>query len=144
MFRPILKYWLPVAIWTALILAGSGAELSFNHTGSFLSRVLSFLLHRPVTEEEVHPLHVAIRKSGHVLEYAILGALLFRAVRSGRAGFEPRWAVAAFAITVAIACIDEWRQEFAPGRTPAIHDVAIDAAGAAAAQAVIRLRNRPR
>ena len=61
-----------------------------------------------------------LRKIAHVCEYAILGALLLRAL--GRAEL-------AVAAGVAYAATDELHQHFVPGRHAALRDVAIDAAG---------------
>jgi VanZ family protein len=63
---------------------------------------------------------LVLRKIAHFCEYAILGALLFRAL--GRELFV----VAAGA---AYAATDELHQHFVPGRHAAFRDVAIDVAG---------------
>jgi len=63
-----------------------------------------------------------LRKLAHVTEYAILGALLHRALR------RP-WP--AFGIAVAYAATDEVHQHFVRGRHASPVDVAIDAVGVA-------------
>ena len=65
-----------------------------------------------------------LRKAAHVCEFAVLGALLLRAV-----GNAPSLA---FALGVAYAASDELHQHFVPGRTGSPVDVAIDAVGVAA------------
>ena len=65
-----------------------------------------------------------LRKIAHVTEYAILGALLTRAVR--------RPGLAALAVAVAYAASDEVHQLFVEGRHGSPLDVLIDAAGALA------------
>jgi VanZ family protein len=63
-----------------------------------------------------------LRKLAHATEYAILGALLLRAV--GRPSL-------AFALGVLYAISDELHQTLVPGRAGRPLDVAIDAAGVA-------------
>ena len=70
-----------------------------------------------------------LRKLAHVTEYAILGALLYRALR------RP-WP--AFGIAVAYAGTDEAHQHFVRGRHASPVDVAIDAAGVAIGMLVWR------
>src|SRR5919109_4453720 len=93
--------WLPVVAWAAVILALS----SIPHLSSGLG-----------TWDYV------LRKCAHVTEYAILGALLLRAL-----GRE----VPAFLAAVAYAATDELHQHFVRGRHASPVDVAIDAVGVA-------------
>jgi VanZ family protein len=96
-----LTLWLPVVAWAAVIFALS----SIPHLSSGLG-----------TWDYV------LRKCAHVTEYAILGALLLRAV-----GRE----VPAFLAALAYAASDEFHQHFVRGRHASPVDVAIDAAGIA-------------
>ena len=70
-----------------------------------------------------------LRKCAHLTEYAILGALLLRAV--GRA-------LPAFLIAVAYAATDEVHQHFVRGRHASPVDVLIDSVGIAAGILVLR------
>ena len=63
---------------------------------------------------------LVLRKLAHATEYAILGALLLRALR------HPNWAVA---LGIAYAISDEIHQSFVPGRQGSPLDVLIDSAG---------------
>jgi VanZ family protein len=94
-----VSLWLPVIAWAAVIFALS----SVPHLSSGLG-----------TWDYV------LRKCAHVTEYAILGALLMRAV-----GRE----LPAFLAAVAYAASDELHQHFVAGRHSSPVDVAIDAAG---------------
>jgi VanZ family protein len=93
--------WVPVVAWAAVIFALS----SIPHLSSGLG-----------TWDYV------LRKCAHVTEYAILGALLLRAL-----GRE----VPAFLAAVAYAATDEIHQHFVRGRHGSPVDVAIDAVGVA-------------
>ncbi len=94
-----LALWLPVVAWAALIFALS----SVPHLSSGLG-IWDYVL----------------RKGAHVTEYAILGALLLRAI-----GRE----LPAFLIGIAYAASDELHQHFVAGRHASPIDVAIDAVG---------------
>jgi VanZ family protein len=86
-----------------------------------------------------------IRKTAHVMEYAILTALIYFAVRRGRAErWRWTWAFAALGFAVACAALDEWHQAFSPGRTSKLADVLLDGGGAVLALALIALRARLR
>lgn len=99
--RGALALWLPVAAWAALIFVLSSIPDLGTGLGGW---------------------DAVLRKLAHVAEYAILGALLARAL--GRP-----WT--AFALGVAYAVSDELHQALVPGRLGSPVDVAIDAAGVA-------------
>jgi VanZ family protein len=96
--RSRLSLWLPVAAWAALIFALSSVPS--------LDSGLSW--------------DTPLRKAAHLSEYAILGALLLRALRRP----APAWLVG-----VAYAVTDEFHQHFVSGRNGNPVDVAIDAVG---------------
>lgn len=133
-----MRCWLPVFLWTAVILAASSDLFSSRNTGSLLETlVVAIVGYKP---ESFPLLHAAVRKLGHLCEYAILGGLAFRAARGDRGGFAIPWAVTAVAIALVVAGIDEWHQTFVPSRTGSPADVALDAAGASLAQMIVRVR----
>ena len=74
-----------------------------------------------------------VDKVVHFLLYAVLGVLLSRALRTGRAGVAVRPAVRALLPwLVAIACfaaVDEWHQRWVPGRSSDTLDWYADVAG---------------
>jgi hypothetical protein len=99
--RGVVGLWLPVFAWAALIFALSSVPDLGTGLGGW---------------------DLVLRKLAHAGEYAVLGALLQRAVR--RPGL-------AFALGVAYAISDELHQSFVPGRLGSPLDVALDAAGVA-------------
>lgn len=133
-----MRYWLPPIVWAAVIFTASTDLFSAAHTGSVLEAIITAILGHPLSREHFDLLHFLIRKSAHLTEYGILGALLFRAVRGDRSGFSARWAIVAIVIALCVASGDEWHQAFVPSRTPSPVDVAIDTVGAALAQGLIR------
>ena len=96
-----LRLWLPVVLWTAVIFAFSSIPSLGTGLGTW---------------------DLVLRKLAHVTEYAILGALLLRALE------RP---LPAFAVGVLYAASDEVHQHFVSGRHASPVDVAIDAAGIA-------------
>ncbi|HKY24879.1 MAG TPA: VanZ family protein [Gaiella sp.] len=99
--RSTLGAWLPVIVWAAVIFAFSSV---------------------PSLSTELGTWDTILRKLAHLAEYAILGALLCRALR------RPGLAILA-AILYAVS--DEIHQTFVEGRVGAPLDVGIDALGAA-------------
>ena len=112
----LVKLWLPVVIWAAIILSASNDAFSADETGSFLD----LLFGRPMP----WAVNVAVRKGGHLLAYGILGALAYRANR--------RLAVA-FGVVLLVASADEYSQGLTLTRTGSPWDVLLDLAGAALA-----------
>jgi VanZ family protein len=95
-----LTLWLPVVLWACVIFALSSVPSLSSGLGTW---------------------DVVLRKGAHLLEFAILGLLLARALLREASALA---AAAAYAIT------DEIHQSFVEGRHAAASDVAIDAAGA--------------
>jgi VanZ family protein len=113
-----------------VIFAGSTVSLSAENTGEWLSAILP----AGISPSTLQMIHFAVRKAAHLLEYAILGVLLFRAIRGDRTGWTWRWALSAVVIATLYAVTDEWHQSFVPTRTPSGWDVLIDTSGATLAQ----------
>ena len=107
-----VSLWLPVIVWAAVIFTFSSIPSLNSGLGTW---------------------DTILRKGAHLTEYAILGALLLRAVGH---------AVPAFLIAVAYAAIDELHQHFVRGRHASPVDVLIDSIGIAAGILVLK-RVRP-
>ena len=72
--------------------------------------------------------------AGHSIGYALLGALLLRALARGRlSGVTWGRALAAIVLATLYGVSDEAHQSFVPGRTPDRFDVLADCVGAALA-----------
>ena len=110
----MLTVWLPVFAWAAVIFAFS----SIPHLSTGLGTWDTIL-----------------RKGAHITEYAILGALLYRAVAREEL---------ALALGIAYAATDELHQHFVRGRHASPVDVAINAVGVSIGMLVwLRVRGRP-
>jgi len=131
-------YWLPPALWMAVIMWLSSDVGSAEHTEHWLVPILRMLAPW-AAPAQLEALHGLARKGGHLLEYAVLGALWFRALVRGR-GLNPRPAAwIAFAISLGWAILDEAHQSLVPTRTASGTDVAIDGIGTLLALGVARL-----
>ena len=109
----VLTVWLPVFAWAAVIFAFSSIPSLSTGLGTW---------------------DTILRKGAHIAEYAILGALLYRAL--GREAL-------ALGVGIAYAATDEFHQRFVHGRHSSPVDVAIDAVGLALGMLVwLRLRER--
>ena len=95
-----LTYWAPVVLWAALIFVFSSIPDLGTGLGTW---------------------DTVLRKLAHTAEYAILGGLIFRAVRS---------APAAVLLASAYAVTDEVHQAFVTGRHGSPLDWLVDTAGA--------------
>src|SRR5437762_1453016 len=124
--------WLPPLVWMAVIFGLSSSMGSSEETSRFVVPLLRWLF-RWAAPADIAVLHGLVRKGGHLTEYAILGALWFRAFRRGPRLAPGAAAWRALALSVAWAGLDEWHQAFVPARTASGRDVALDGASAALA-----------
>lgn len=99
--RSVASAWLPVVAWAAVIFAFSSIPSLSTHLGVW---------------------DLLLRKLAHAAEYAVLGALLARALQ------RP---LLAWTIGLLYAASDEVHQHFVSGRHASPVDVAIDAVGVA-------------
>ena len=112
-----------------LIFAGSTDALSAEQTSRFLVPFLRWF-DPEISIATIAVIHFALRKLGHLIEYAILAALLWRALRAS--SLQQLWkpAVSALVIAAGYAALDEFHQSFVPTRTASGNDVMIDICGA--------------
>ncbi|MEX2177429.1 MAG: VanZ family protein [Gemmatimonadaceae bacterium] len=101
-----VRRWLPPLLWAGLIFFATSMP------GSLLPQQVS-----------------TVDKLAHFTMYMVLAFLLARY----RSEVTSRWRSAGFALAVAIAygAIDEWHQQFIPGRSTELADWYADSLGAA-------------
>ena len=138
----VLKAWIAAILWLILIAIESSALLSAHNTSRILYPLLHFLFGMGWDHFEIW--HFFIRKSGHVVGYAILSILLFRAWRAtlpamSDVKWTPRWATIAILGTALVASLDEWHQSFLPSRTGRWQDVVLDTCAGLGVQLLIFL-----
>jgi VanZ family protein len=107
-----LRAWTPVVVWAAVIFAFSSVPDLGTGLGTW---------------------DLVLRKLAHGVEFAVLGALLLRALRDE---------LPALVAGIAYAVTDELHQHFVPGRVGAPLDVLFDSVGVALGIAVWRRRLR--
>ena len=126
----VVSKWMPVIAWMLLMFAGSTDVLSAEHTSRFFVPFLRWL-DPTISIHTIIAIHFTLRKIGHFTEYAILAALLWRALRGTFAGIGKGTLTAgAFLVCAAFAASDEFHQSFVSTRTASLHDVMIDCIGA--------------
>jgi|HubBroStandDraft_3_1064219.scaffolds.fasta_scaffold388786_1 VanZ family protein len=131
--RAFLSFWVPVLVWMIIIFGASADSHSYEHSSRIVIPFLRWLFPHmaPVEMEQIHHL---LRKCCHVIEYAIFGFLVFRALSHSRTPL-PAWSWprvgGALLIVLVYAATDEYHQSFVPTRTPRVLDVCIDTAGGA-------------
>ena len=145
---------LPLAAWLAVIALDSTDIASSAHTDVLLLRLVHLFVPRQAGPGTggFGALSWLVRKSAHVIEYGILGALLARAVRALLPGFargqgwELLWRVAVVALPcgLLVSASDEVHQLFVPSRVGAARDVAFDFVGLAVGVVVMWLLWRRR
>src|SRR3989304_9832899 len=75
------------------------------------------------------PLPGRFDKLYHLVEYGVLGFLVFLAARTGFGLGAARAVMIAFAFSLLYGISDEWHQSFVPGRFASLGDVAADGLG---------------
>jgi VanZ family protein len=119
----------PPIVWATLIFIGSSDLLSGSHTGRFLLGPLHWLFPN-ARDETLAVIHLAIRKAGHLTEYAILAGLMARAFRTSSLEFlNRRWFWLSLVMVAAYSLTDEFHQMFVPTRGGSIRDSVIDIVG---------------
>ena len=84
----------------------------------------------------------ALKKLGHLLEYAVLSGLLWWALKVSFQLRPSRLYIWAFLLSLLYAASDEVHQAFVPGRTATFFDLGLDALGMLAILGAIRMVGR--
>jgi VanZ family protein len=113
----------------AVISLGSTDVLAASETSRFIGPLLRWLF-PDALPDTLELVHAAIRKAGHVAEFAVLALLWRRALNWGAAAWRRGAAVRALCFTVIFAVLDETHQAFESARTASVLDVGWDSLGA--------------
>jgi VanZ family protein len=137
-----LLRWVPVVVWAAFISWFSTDAFSARSTNSYIDPVLRWIF-GDLTPAGFRLAHNVVRKSAHLIEYAILGALACRAQAPPHTRMPRSLALRTLAACAAYALLDEAHQSFVPSRTGSIVDVLVDTTGATIGTfAITAWRNR--
>jgi len=129
--KSFLKYWLPLLTWLVVIFVGSTSIMSAAQTSRYIVPFLLWL--KPVmSPRAIWIILITIRKCAHVIEYAVLALLLWRALRSiPTLQTKSLMVIGAVLLGCALfAASDEFHQTFVHSRTPSVRDVLLDVTGA--------------
>jgi VanZ family protein len=121
--------WGPLILWMAVISLFSTDAFAASETSRYIGPILRWLF-PTASSATMDAVHNAIRKGMHVGEFAILAFLWYRSLNWGQQARKPKAALAAFALTVAFAGLDEAHQAFVTTRTASLMDVGWDGLGA--------------
>jgi VanZ family protein len=106
---PFVRTWLPVIVWSVVILSASTDTFSSNESRGWLASIIGPAL--------ASALNIFFRKLGHIVGYGILGILARRADRR---------VFLAIGIALLVAITDETRQSMTLTRTGSPWDVLLD------------------
>ncbi len=121
-------------IWMSIIFmfSNQNSKVSTGSSNSFIRRTIIAvykIFNSNASEEElniiVDKLDVPIRKIGHLMEYFILGVLVFFTFRA----YNINYFYLSLLVCFVYACSDEIHQLFVPGRSGNVIDVLVDTFG---------------
>jgi VanZ family protein len=128
--RLLLDFGPPLLVIVMIFVASQDMG-SAAHSGRIIGRILLWLgLAERLSPAQFAAVHHAVRKAGHVTEYAILAILSHRAVARGRERWSPRLALGLLVVVSLYAATDEIHQRFVATRTPSPWDWMLDTAAA--------------
>lgn len=135
----LIRYWVPVVAMLGLMYYFSTDVFSADNTRSVIDKIfLWFVPH--ASKHAMATLNYVVRKSAHFIEYAVLGAFLFRAFRADDpTRWRLKWAFYSFLTAGAWALLDEFHQTLTRTRGGSIWDSLLDSTGALIAVLCIAL-----
>jgi VanZ family protein len=139
----VVRAWVVVALWILLVLWLGGADFGAVQTSGMLGQIIRFF-DPDLPWAEFQQLHYRLRKTAHVIEYAVLALLAFRAMWLTLHTMLGRLAGLALLLVIVVATADETRQALIGSRTGSAGDVLLDATGALAALGIALLYMRRR
>jgi VanZ family protein len=108
-YKEKLRVWLPLIIWCAVIFIMSSLEINKAQEFSWLDFVF--------------------KKTAHVIEYAILYWLTYRAFSKNYQKIGVKALIISLIFSFFYALSDEWHQTFIAGREGTLRDVGFDSIG---------------
>jgi VanZ family protein len=131
--------WAPTAFWMGAIAAFSTDTFSAAHTGYILRKIID-AIYPAIPAQWFEALHFFVRKSAHFTVYGILSWLAFvswRVTLPAPRRWTFTWSWLALALTLFVAILDEFHQNFIPSRSSSLRDVTLDMTGALFFQLVL-------
>jgi VanZ family protein len=124
------NFWLyaPLIAWIVGIFYLSSNRGSISLTSAYFVPLFQFLF-PGASADKLKIYHFIVRKVCHFLGYAILALLASIVFYSSVLSLAKFWHVCAFAVVLAVASADEFRQSFYSNRIGSLSDVALDCSG---------------
>jgi VanZ family protein len=136
-WRRLLWDYGPALLVMVVIFVASSDAGSSEQSGRIIGRVLAWLgLMERLTASQIEVIHFTVRKAGHVAEYALLAALLHRAMARGRERWTAPLVLGVLGVVSLYAATDEFHQRFVGSRTASAWDWLLDTVGGGLALAV--------
>jgi len=131
----------PLAVMLLIFLfsqqSGEISHAISDWCGDVLNYIFGGKLEYPDSSEPLF-LGLSLRKFAHLVLYALLGAMMYRAV----SGVYWQGRRVAWLLTLLVcflyACVDEFHQFFVPGRAFHLRDIGIDMIGSVVGMMVVR------
>lgn len=125
-----LLAWISVLIWMVVIFnfSAQNAEESSSLSQGISKIIYNFLSSLPGLKLELSLFHSLLRQTAHFLIFFILALLLINAFRISGLNFN-RSVLFTLIIAVIYAALDEYHQNFVPGRAAELKDVFVDSLG---------------
>lgn len=130
-WRGRLWAFAPLFLWIGVIFMLSSPQASMSETSRLIGPLISFFFPE-ISDESRRFIHVCVRKTAHLTEYAVLALFAVRAFAATVSLIRWRYLLAIVPVVV-VASLDEYYQSFLASRTSTIWDVAIDIFGGAVA-----------
>lgn len=128
--KVVIIRWIQAAAWMLLIFSVSTDLGSTEHSSRFIGPFLRWF-NPAISDETIGHVQLFVRKCAHVVEYAILAILVWRALAASLSPVKcyRRDFLLTMVIGFLYAVSDEVHQAFVPSRTGSPWDVLIDTFG---------------
>lgn len=132
----IVRAWLAVFVWAAVVWTLGGDTFSAAFTAKLLRPVIEFFV-PDFSRADMYMVLSGIRKASHVTVYGLLALLILRALWIGSVDSLVVSLGLTAVLVAAMALADEARQAASSVRTGSTWDVLLDLLGAAAVAALL-------
>jgi VanZ family protein len=132
-------WWVLVVLWCIMIFYQSSkpAVISSGESG-FITKAVNEFFANVFGADKIVLEDGITRKTAHFLEYMVLAALLFNALKNKNLF---RTLILSIVIVLCYSISDEIHQHFIPGRAMRIFDVCVDLSGIVTGAGILYLRN---